>query len=299
MSETWPNTFVTGPGRSGTTSIYRYLGQHPEVFTSDIKEPGFFNETLDGIGDDERARREAVADYLGLFADAAGEPVVAEGTVGYVYSRPALERIAGTIDDPKLIVSHRDPIQRAYSQYWLAVSAGREPLDFGDAIEEELAAERAGKERRGYVSHSRIGTHLERLDELFGLDRVHAVSFERFIDDARPVLRETAAFLGIDVDAVEGIDTERVHNPTKGVPHNRLVHAIRSSDRVKSAARAILPKGVRDWLGNEVLLEDRDKPPIDPDVAARLADIFEPQVATVEELLGEDRPDLRASWPDR
>lgn len=299
MSETWPNTFITGPGRSGTTSIYRYLGQHPEVFTSDVKEPRFFDETLDGIGDDEQARREAIADYLDLFADAAGEPVVAEGTVGYVYSRSALERIAGTIDDPKLIVSHRDPIQRAYSQYWLAVSAGREPLPFGDAVEEELAAEEAGDERRGYVTHSRIGTQLERLDEIVGLESVHAASFEAFTDDARAVLRGIAGFLGIDVDAIDRIDTERVHNPTRGVPHNRLVHAIRSSDAIRSAAQLVLPKGVRDWLGNEVLLEDRDKPAIDPDVAARLAGIFEPEVRRVEELLGEDRPDLRASWPDR
>jgi len=93
---TLPNFFVIGAGKSGTTSLWRYLEQHPEVYMSPIKEPKFF--AFEGGVPDFRGPKTpwAVTDleaYRALFAGVSEEKALGEASAYYLYTEEAPERI--------------------------------------------------------------------------------------------------------------------------------------------------------------------------------------------------------------
>jgi hypothetical protein len=96
-----PNFFIIGAAKSGTTSLYHYLRQHPEIFMSPVKEPRYFalaGHPLDFRGPgDERLRQLTTTTldaYLQLFAGVRNEPAVGEASVLYLHHEDAAEAIA-------------------------------------------------------------------------------------------------------------------------------------------------------------------------------------------------------------
>jgi len=159
-----PNFFIVGAPKAGTTSLYYYLDQHPEIYMSPIKEPNYFSaeireencdaETRQGMVRDTRSLRVYLdgpmhekrfggivsdwEDYLRLFAKANGQIALGEASVCNLWSPTASERIAARIPDPKIIVMLRDPADRAFSQYLHGVAHGAIHWSFREHIERSL-----------------------------------------------------------------------------------------------------------------------------------------------------------------
>jgi hypothetical protein len=138
-----PNFFIVGAPKTGTTSLYHYLDQHPEIYMSAIKEPHYFaaeirEENCDPnlrrtMARENRALREFLSgpmrekrfggiiadweDYVRLFANATNESALGEASVCYLWSPTAPARIVERIPDAKILVMLRDPADRAFSQY--------------------------------------------------------------------------------------------------------------------------------------------------------------------------------------
>ena len=149
-----PNFLIIGAAKSGTTSLWRYLSQHPQVFFAPIKEPRFFSyegESVDykGPGDDKWGR-EIVSSwdaYTALFASAGSQVAVGEASNVYLYfAAKTAPRIAARLPQARLIAILRNPVDRAYSSFLMLRGEGREPLaDFRSALREE-----AGRLERGW-----------------------------------------------------------------------------------------------------------------------------------------------------
>ncbi len=287
-----PNLFIVGAQKAGTTSLYEYLRQHPEVFMSDPKEPRYFNRIAQGREDevDEDA-------YLGLFEDADGFAVRGEATTGYLHEPDVPELIQDFSPRARIVISLRDPIQRAYSNYWRKVAGAQEDDAFGDAIEREIQAMQRDEPRIGYLDRSLYADAVERYMDTFGEDRVHVLLLHEIRHDAEAVLEDLFSFLDIDPSPAASIDADKRQNTFRGIPYGGLAERVRTSSLVKRAARAVLPQGVRDWLGNDVLLDKTDKPPISEAAKHRLAGFFEEDIRRLETLLGRDLDPLRAAWP--
>ena len=121
---TMPNFLIIGAMRAGTTSLYHYLKQHPQVYMSPVKEPRFFaleGEKPDpGRPTDERLMNHSITDieaYRALFQAVSKETAIGEASPLYLYSPKAPERIRHYIPDAKLIAVLRDPVERAYSHF--------------------------------------------------------------------------------------------------------------------------------------------------------------------------------------
>lgn len=297
----YPNLFIVGAQKAGTTSLHDQLGRHPEIFMSPDKEPRFFNALADG-----RAGPDAEERYLALFEEGADHPVRGEASVQYLHHPEVPELIDDRVPDARILVSLRDPIQRAYSNYWRKVAAGTEEAGFAEAVDREIEAVEAGAplesmtpgaRRRGYLDRSLYAEPLERYLDAFGHDRVHVVLLADLRDDPVGTLEGILAFLDVDPAPAPDLVADERRNAFRGVPYGGLVERVRTSPTVKRVAQALLPKGVRDWLGNRLLLKDADKPPVPDAARRRLASFFEPDVRRLEELLGRDLPELRASFP--
>ena len=117
----WPNFFIIGAGKSGTTSLYHYLKQHPQIFMSPVKEPKYFafaGQRLNytGPGDarivpETTTTREA---YLDLFREAGDQSAVGEAST--VYLGPingTAQRIAQQVPEARIVAILRQPADRA------------------------------------------------------------------------------------------------------------------------------------------------------------------------------------------
>lgn len=298
----YPNLFIVGAQKAGTTSLHAQLSRHPEIYMSPEKEPRFFDALADG-----RAGPDAEERYLAMFEEGADHPVRGEASVQYLHHPDVPELIADRVPDARILVSLRDPIQRACSNYWRKVAAGTEEAGFVEVVEREIQAIEEGApmgemeadaRRRGYLDRSLYAEPLERYLDVFGDDRVHAVLLADLKDDPAGTLEGILAFLEVDPAPAPDMVADERRNTFRGVPYGGLVERVRTSPTVKRVAQAVLPEGVRDWLGNRLLLKDADKPPIPDEARQRLASFFEPDVRRLEELLDRDLPELRASFPE-
>lgn len=289
----WPNLFVAGAQKAASTSLHGYLDQHPEIYMSPEKAPAYFSRLAEGEtgpGDEEA--------YLALFEGAEGYRLRGETSPSYLYHPDVPDLIHEKVPDAKILVSVRDPIQRACSHYWRRVAGATEEAEFVDAVEREIVDRKRGDRGMGYLHNSEYAEPVRRYIDTFGRDQVHVALLADLKDDPVAYFEEIFAFLEVDTGPAETIDTTHQRNTFRGIPYGGVAEKVRTSTTLKGVAQAVLPKGARDWLGNQLLLDKTGKPPIPEEAKAVLADHFEPDVAELEELLDRDLSKLRRSWPD-
>lgn len=294
MTGPWPNLLIAGAPKAGSTSLHRYLDQHPAIFMCPKKEVAFFSGTWDDIADDPDALEEAKRDYCSLFEEGRDHAVRGDTSPAYLQHPRTPARIAGEIPDARILVVLRDPVKRAHSWWLMARRRGWDVPDLATVVDTELKREET--KWNGCLPPGRYGTHLKRWLDRFDRDQLKVMLFGDLKADTLAFLEEIAEFVDVDPDGMKQVDYETVHNPYRE-PKNRLAKWLRTSEPVAKAARLLLPEETRIYLGDELLVDKPDKPPIDPDARDRLAAFYEPEVAQAEELLGRDLSELRASWP--
>jgi hypothetical protein len=207
-----PDFLLIGAQRGGTTTLYHYVIQHPQILGAVAgKEVHFFDlrhgEGLDGYRASFPTRR-AVA----RAADRAGEPaVVGEATPYYLFHPAVPDRVAADLPDVRLIAVLRDPVERAWSQYRHEVDLGFETLSFEAALDAEYERLRGTNEHlvfdrdavsfahqhHSYVARGRYLEQLERWWAVFPRDRLLLVRSEDLYIDPAPAFVSIAEHLGV------------------------------------------------------------------------------------------------------
>lgn len=304
-----PNFLLIGTAKAGTTSLYHYLRQHPDVYMPAVKEPRFFAyadapPAMVGPGDRE-ANEDSGAVYTmdayrALFDGVTDEPAVGEASVNYLYSETAPRRIHQHVPNAHLIAILRNPIERAYSHYLHLLRAGREPLrDFEAALAAEPERRRKGWEWSWhYTNMGFYHAQLVRYLEYFDRDQLSVYLFEDFTEDNRAVVQDI--YRGLGVDSTFAPRGTLAHAKT-GVPiSDRFQRFIRNSDHpVRRAARWVLPESLR-TTGMKLLQNmNLSKPPMAPAVRERLRNRFEDDIRQLESLLDRDLSQWRAPAASR
>jgi Sulfotransferase family len=178
-----PSFLVIGAMKAGTTSLHRYLREHPQVFMPEEKELDFFvAEKRWG-----RGRRW----YEAQFAAADDAIAVGEASPSYTmfpeFSGVA-DRVAELLPHVRLVYSVRHPIERMRSHYLHEVEKGRERAPIGRAL---LADPR-------YLDASRYAMQLERYLGCFPAQRVLVITTEQLRNERETTVRRVFSFLGVD-----------------------------------------------------------------------------------------------------
>lgn len=272
----WPNLFVVGAAKAGTTSLWRYLDRHPEIFMSPDKEPGFFTHPS------SIASPEAQRAYLDLFAGASEEKLRGEASPSYLAGKNVELAIQAVAPDARIVISLREPIDRTHSSYLSLVSDGVERRTFREAIEDDLAGRRV-PDCPIYVKPRLYGRGIRRYRRAFRR-RVHVLFFEELTADPAAVMRELYGFLGVDPSFVDDFGA-KAHNQFKA-PRNRVVGR---ALRARKLARALVPAPLRDRVF-EATMKPAKKPEPDPESVALLREAYGPEVLAVRRLLGRPLP---------
>ena len=218
-----------GAAKAGTTALYHYLGQHPQICMSRTKETNFLalkDDPLDfrGPGDRDFISRFSVTTldgYREQFRGCEAKPAIGEASPLYLYSPRAVGLIGEVVPDAKLIAILRNPIDRAYSAFLHLVRDGRETvLDFGEALRLEDERIRDGWEHIWH--YRRMGYYFAQLNryyQLFDPSRIKVYLYHDFKSDPLAVLRDLFRFLGVDESFTPDVSTQ--HNDARLVPELR------------------------------------------------------------------------------
>lgn len=285
-----PNFLVIGAPRAGTTTLYRLLQGHPDIYMSPNKEPFFF--ALEGVKEPFRGPGElqgvrTIDDYERLFDDAGEARAIGEASTLYLHSKKAPINIARHVPDMKLIALLRNPVERAYSNYLEHRWEGREPLPtFKSALEHETERSLAGwSPFWQYRSMGLYGEQLERYLRIFRADQLRIFLFDEFIQDQNTVLEAIARFL--EVDAFP--DTRPLHANPAGIPRSlALQKAVRRQGRVKDIIKAVLPQRMRARIRGAIEEANLARPDMPAVVREGLAEFYRSDIERLEGILGRD-----------
>ncbi len=303
----WPNFFIVGAANSGTTSLYGYLKQHPDVFLPALKEPHYFAQLTPSR--EQRYLRTIIRDessYLRLFHRAQAYKAIGEASPSYLWEPEAPYRIRRAIPDAKIIILLRDPVERAYSHYLMDVREGLQDLAFREALHRDWHQNKKGwSVSHLYVELGLYASQVRRYLEVFGPEQVLILMFEELTKSAlngKSVVVDVLRFLDLDVAPLPDIDTSLAEN---GFAAARWSWARRmaGANWVRRAGQILVPVSlgsnhtIKKMVYQRYFVKAVPKPPMDQQAGVWLRSIFEPDLKLLEALVGHVLPDLRHSWP--
>jgi len=211
-----PNLFLVGAPRSGTTALYLYLRSHPEVAVGLYKEPHFFAPDLQ---DPDFFRDEGA--YLELYSHATTELYVLDGSVWYLYSETAAERIHQFDPAARIVMLLRNPADMVLSIHAHHVYTGYQELeDFSAAYHSVGRNVTASfREELPYRRIARYGEQLSRYLDKFDADQIHVSLYEDLKRDPAGVYGGLMRFLGLQPGNPPDF---RTHNAQRRVRSRRL-----------------------------------------------------------------------------
>jgi hypothetical protein len=308
---------IAGERRCGTTSLYHWMQAHPELALDPQIDLNYFIEDelggrdwvegrADGEGWSRRHTREA---YAARFQPPSGALAVGHKGADLFFWKPAHARIAAFLPEARLVVTLRDPVARAWSQYWNEIGKGRETLGFEDALDRE--DERVARSdyallhlaygRRGFYDESLAALH-----ETFDAERVLVMITERMWKAPEAALREIYSFLGLAPE--RGLERAgKRFNPnwtTLPRPWTRLpvarqtahvwfrlseavlVRTTKTAERRRRWRRILQAPIRRSVSGREMA----------PQTRRRLEALYRPHVERLETMLGAPIPEWTSKW---
>jgi hypothetical protein len=290
-----PNFLVIGAAKAGTTSLYHYLRQHPQIFMSPVKEPKFFalqGHPLDFRGPgDERFRLDTTTTleaYRELFENVGDEQAIGEASVLYLHDPTASEAIARQIPDAKLIAVLRNPAERAYSAFLFQLREGYEPLaDFEEALSAEPERIADGWY---YAWHYRdqgfYHRNLMRYFERFDPSRVRVYLHEELDQDPQGMLTDVFRFLGVDDGFRPEVATR--HNQSGRPRSVRLQRLLTRPHPVKEAAKSLMPERWGHRLISRLQSGNLLRPSLRSQTRASLIEGYYEDVRRLQSLIGRD-----------
>jgi hypothetical protein len=290
-----PNLVIAGVAKAGTTSLFNYLAQHPEICASDVKETRYFEPLRYGEA------LPPIETYAAHFRHRQGERYALEATPTYFYGgKRTVSAIRQALPQVRVLVILRNPSERCWSDFRFEQSRGRVPADMDfDAYLDRCEALRAQGVDRLYENRSFTGLvdgcYANWLGDWFAEmgDRLKVVYFDDLSRDASATVREICSWLDIDGGVVDDFELA-VENKTESVRsqtvqqvalavNRRAETFFRRHPATKRRLRAVYYLANRESAG----------PTVSASAARRMAEFYEPcdaRLASLLERMGAPRP---------
>ncbi len=277
-----------GAVKCATTWISKCLDEHPQICLSRIKEVRFFNNV--------KKYRRGIDWYKSYFKNCPDDSIKGEFTPGYMNFNQVAERIKRLFPNAKLIVSLRNPIERAYSDYWYSKVRGFELNEFKKAI----------KENSRYVEWGFYYKKLKPFFELFPKENILVLIYEDITKNPLKFIQKIYHFLGVDKNFIPPSINKKIWTtsenqfPFAGL--NRIIiRSIKISKKnifLKKIALLASSLGLKKVLslmyriggmGRKMEgVKSLPKPPIEESVRKCLQQIYKNDIRNLEKLIGRD-----------
>ncbi len=281
----YPNLYIPGFPKCGTTSIAYWLAQHPQVFMPKIKETHFFSKDI-GI------LNFSLQDYLNLYKKAKNYKYLLDASTSYIYSEVAIKEIEkATNGKAKYIVMLRNPVDMVYSLYFQNIYEGFEKaLNFEEAW--NLSDIRwQGKDpykspnpkAMAYKYIGKLGSHTENFLNLVNKERILFILFEE-LKEPQILWNKILSFLNLPF-----IDIKYNHyNASKKIKFpiiNRLIYKLYwvKHNKLKIKQNWGLAEKFKNFISKK-----EKYPPMPEEIRKLLLDYYKPEIEKLETLLRMD-----------
>lgn len=293
-----PNFLIVGAAKSGTTSLWHYSKQHPEIFMPINKEPLFFVSSIYKCIKLQDPTYEIVKefiifsfeDYIKLFKDAKKEKAIGEASAPYLYYyEAAIPEIKKYLGDIKIIIILRNPADRAFSAYTFLLREEKEILPFERCIEVE--EERRKENWSMAVLFKEAGFYYKQVNSyLENFSQVRVYLFDDLKKDPLGLVRDIYEFLEVDLSSVPDIHTK--HN-VSGVPKSIFLHKFMTRPNIfttliKPVVKALVPEVKRRKVIEGLRDLYLEKPEMKPRTRNYLKDLYRDDLLKLQDLIKRD-----------
>jgi hypothetical protein len=291
LSNKLPNVYMIGAAKSGTTTLYDVLKNHPEITFTKKKEPFFWN--------DDEMYEKGIEWYVNAYLqDADQYPVRVDGSTRYLYwGDKVAPRLKHVYDNQplKFIAIFRDPVQRAYSYYWHSVRYEWEFRSFRQAITDEETTlqkewnhlEKNGLMTYGYFRGGCYATLLQPYLECFPREQFLLLLMDDLIGDFDGTLNQVQDFLG--VSSIKKFEPT-ISNKTNATKHLKLLRWVKNPSPVKNLFKTMLPFNARSMMKKKFreFVKRGEYSPIPSDLEKELRLRYTNEIDRLEVLLDRD-----------
>lgn len=282
-----PNFIIVGAAKAGTTSLYYYLSQHPQVFMSTPKEVNYFSreeiEAQKLYYKDFRV--SSLREYEALFQRASGKLAVGEASVSYLFYPQTPSKIKAVIPDAKIIIILRNPVTRGYSHYLMDKRLGLVDVPYRDIVFKTSRHKNSHLYFQQYVELGLYYEQVKRYLEVFGKERVRVELADDLQSDCCSTVNNLCDFLGLDKLPV--INAEQSRNKY-WISKSQLIQRLYSIDLIRGLASRIFSDAMKDKI-KKMLFMDAQKPRLDNDIASfLLKTVYWHDIKKLEGLLTRD-----------
>jgi len=289
-----PNFFIIGSTKSGTTSLFQYLAQHPEIGLCRVKEPHYFTDKLgkfyaNGPNDTKNSwlTTGSLEEYLRLFNGTEGYKAVGEASTSYLSTPGVAELIHRHFPEAKIVAILRHPVERAFSAYMHLRREGRETLSFEQALAAEPDRIRQKWELLWY--YRKLGHYHEQLIpymRLFDPTQRLVVPYETWKADPIRFIRRMALFLGVDPEY--SFDLSYRDN-VAGVPRSSALYKFtQEKNLIKNIMKPLIPHRLRTYMKQSIRDANLKQVQLSDRTRKELSDYYRSDIDQVCRLAGSE-----------
>jgi hypothetical protein len=308
-----PDFFILGAAKSGTTSLHLYLQKHPDIFMPSPKEPWFFSSGFlkgaPGRGYLDYHRDGMIRDlpsYAALFNDARQRQLCGDASPSYLYTHHTTIPNILSVYAPdsawqrlRFIAILRNPIERAWSQYWTFRMNLREPLSFTDAIEPQTIASRIKSTKNPLYDYIGAGMYTDQIKayrDAFGSSKVLLLLFDDLKKDPHAVCKAIFSHIGVSPDFRPG-NIGKTYNITGEPRFKFLVKLVHSQHVAKKMITRLVSKRAKQHLRLFLAKKIAVRQQLMPDTRLKLLELYREEIANLEHYLQRDLAHWRATEP--
>ena len=255
-----PNFLIVGAPKCGTTAMWRYLNQHPQIHLSQRKDLHFFGSDLQFV----KRNRFSKEEYLAHF-EHQNQIAIGEASVWYLYSTKAAQEIFDYNPNMKIIIMLRDPVHMTYAHYTQMKFNGLGDEDLL-TFEEALEAESDRKQGKNIPKHcplvctlfyreiAKLGSQVQRYLDVFPKEQVLCLFQEDMKHQMPDVYKETLDFLEVDNQFVPDFSKVNAHKEVRFELIRKVIGKTprRIKNKIPQKPRLILSKAIRKYNSKHV-----------------------------------------------
>jgi len=282
-----PNFFIVGGSKCGTTNISYYLNLHPKIFFSKLNEPYYFCQWDIPINFKRDSMITDMKKYLNLFKNVTTETIVGEASSPYLSCSHAATEIKKSFPNSKILISIRNPIERAHSAYFSYQFMHPTKQNFMEMIKDHQKLINDDIFYLDSILESGFYTNnIKKFQDTFGEKNVKIIIFEDYIKNIEYDIKSILNFLGLD----EHMHFDEQSKGSHRIPKNFISKILLNNKNFRKLSTFLIPTIMRQKFGDKYLLKQVKKPEMLESERSYLRELYKNEVIQLEKFLGKKLP---------